>query len=321
MNSRNPVNAGVKHVNVPPSAVGQRLDNYLLRSWKGVPRSHVYRLIRAGQVRVNGSRSRVFRKLKDGDILRLPPIRLDDATSRSIPMHLRQLKVDRLYEDENLLIINKPSGIPVHGGTRLRAGIIEILRFQQELEDSYLELVHRIDRDTSGCLILAKEPQTLKRLHSYLRDDKEQIRKRYLALLCGKWVGGAQSINFPLESRRFSPEQRRSVVTNTGRAANSLFTPVESFTEYSLVQIELVTGRTHQIRAHASAIGHPVAGDTKYGLRQQNRSLHELGLRRLFLHAHDIRLTHPKSGAIIDVSAPLEKDLSQFLELVRQKHA
>ncbi|MBO69108.1 MAG: 23S rRNA pseudouridine(955/2504/2580) synthase [Acidiferrobacteraceae bacterium] len=321
MNQKNMSNSPVKYVNVPKSAVGQRLDNYLLSLWRRVPRSHVYRLIRGGQVRVNGSRSRVHRKLEGGDIVRLPPINLDIKTAVPIPLHLQKLDLQRLYEDEYLLIINKPPGIAVHQGTGLRAGVIEILRFQNQ-QKKYLELVHRLDRDTSGCLILAKEPEALRRLHSFLRgNDSGHVRKQYLALLSGKWVGGAKSINYPLAFRRLSANQRRSFVIDDGRKTHTMFTPVERFENYSLMRIDLITGRTHQIRAHAAAIGHPVAGDTKYGTSGATRLQRQSGLRRLFLHASDVRLTHPKRDATIHASAPLETDLDQFLQNLRKTDA
>jgi len=209
-----------QQVEVSRSGVGQRLDNYLLRMWKGVPRSHVYRLIREGQVRVNGSRSRVHRKLATGDIIRLPPIRTAAKKPTSPPEEFPALRECTLYEDDSLLIINKPSGVAVHGGSGLRGGVIEALR-KECSPGTYLELVHRLDRETSGCLMLAKDPAALRFLHKSLRNpSSNEIQKKYLSLLVGDWVHGPRDIDLSLETVRPTNESRRSVVTNKGRQAS-----------------------------------------------------------------------------------------------------
>jgi 23S rRNA pseudouridine955/2504/2580 synthase len=281
--------------------------------WKGVPRSHVYRLIREGQVRVNGSRSRVHRKLATGDIIRLPPIRTAAKEPTSPPKEFPALRECTLYEDDSLLIINKPSGVAVHGGSGLRGGVIEALR-KECSPGTYLELVHRLDRETSGCLMLAKDPAALRFLHKSLRNPSSKgIQKKYLSLLVGDWVHGPRDIDLSLETVRPTNESRRSVVTNKGRQANSRFVPIQNFDEYVLVEIELRTGRMHQIRAHAAAIGYPVGGDRKYGSRAGNRRLRQVGLKRLFLHAVELELKHPQTGQRLAVKAAMPDELTEVL--------
>ena len=302
-----------QQVEVSRSAVGQRLDNYLLRMWKGVPRSHIYRLIREGQVRVNGSRSRVHRKLATGDIIRLPPIRTAAKAPTSRPEGFPALRECTLYEDDSLLIINKPSGVAVHGGSGLRGGVIEALR-KECSPGAYLELVHRLDRETSGCLMLAKDPAALRFLHKSLRNpSSNEIQKKYLSLLVGDWVHGSRDIDLSLETVRPMNESRRSVVTSKGRQANSRFVPIQHFDEYVLVEIELRTGRMHQIRAHAAAIGYPVGGARKYGSRAGNRRLRQVGLKRLFLHAVELELKHPQTGQRLAVKAAMPDELTEVL--------
>jgi 23S rRNA pseudouridine955/2504/2580 synthase len=302
-----------KQVEVSRSGVGQRLDNYLLRILKGVPRSHVYRLIREGQVRVNGSRSRVHRKLATGDIIRLPPIRTAAKEGSSLPKEFPNLRKSILYEDDSLLIIDKPSGVAVHGGSGLRGGVIEALR-TESLPGDYLELVHRLDRETSGCLMLAKDPAALRFLHKSLRNPtSNEIQKKYLSLLVGDWDHGPRDVDLSLGTARSMNQNRRSVVTCKGRQASSRFVPIQLFEEYVLVEIELKTGRMHQIRAHAAAIGYPVGGDRKYGSRDGNRRLRRVGLKRLFLHAAELELTHPRTGRRLAVKAVMPNDLNEVL--------
>ena len=295
------------------SGVHQRLDNYLIRMWKGVPRSHIYRLIREGQVRVNGSRSRVHRKLVTGDIIQLPPIRTAPKEPMLVPEEFPALRERTLYEDDSLLIIDKPAGVAVHGGSGLRGGVIEALR-KECSPGTYLELVHRLDRDTSGCLMLAKDPAALRFLHKSFRDHiSNGIQKKYQSLLVGNWVHGPRDIDLSLETVRSTNKSRRSVVTDKGRHANSRFVPIQKFDEYVLVEIELRTGRMHQIRAHAAAIGYPVGGDRKYGSRDGNRRLRRVGLKRLFLHAAEVELIHPQTGQKLTVKATLPDELTEVL--------
>ena len=313
MNPRKSITSPAQQVEVSQSGVHQRLDNYLIRMWKGVPRSHIYRLIREGQVRVNGSRSRVHRKLVTGDIIRLPPIRTAPKEPMLVPEEFPALRERTLYEDDSLLIIDKPAGVAVHGGSGLRGGVIEALR-KECSPGTYLELVHRLDRDTSGCLMLAKNPATLRFLHKSFRDHiSNGIQKRYHSLLVGNWVHGPRDIDLSLETVRSTNKSRRSVVTGKGRHANSRFVPIQHFDEYVLVGIELRTGRMHQIRAHAAAIGYPVGGDRKYGSRDGNRRLRRVGLKRLFLHAAEVELIHPQTGQKLTVKATLPGELTEVL--------
>jgi len=302
-----------QQVEVSRSGVGQRLDNYLLRIWRGVPRSHIYRLIREGRVRINGSRSQVNRKLASGDIIRLPPIRIRPKEPTSLPEGFPALGNRALYEDNSLLIIDKPSGVAVHGGSGLRGGVIEALR-EEVSPGTYLELVHRLDRETSGCLMIAKDPAALRFLHKSLRNPSlNGIQKTYLSLLVGDWVDGPRDIDFSLETVRPTTGSRRSVVTGKGRQASSRFVPIQHFDEYVLVEIELRTGRMHQIRAHAAAIGYPVGGDRKYGSREGNRILRGAGLKRLFLHAAKLELRHPLTGRRLVVNAAMPDELTSVL--------
>lgn len=230
-----------------------------------------------------------------------------------IPEGFPVLRKRILYEDDSLLIIDKPAGIAVHGGSGLHGSVIEALR-KECSSGTYLELVHRLDRDTSGCLMLAKDPAALRFLHKSFRDHiSNGIKKRYQSLLVGNWVHGPRDIDLSLETVRSTNQSRRSVVTGKGRYANSRFVPIQHFDEYVLVEIELRTGRMHQIRAHAAAIGYPVGGDRKYGSREGNRKLRRYGLKRLFLHASKIELIHPQTGQKLTVKATMPGELTEVL--------
>ena len=303
----------VQYIEVSEADVGQRLDNYLIKSWKDVPKSHVYRLIRQGQVRVNGSRSKAHQRLRPGDNVRLPPIRRRPKKQTLIPDHLDVLKCCTLYEDESLLVIDKPSGIAVHGGSGLSSGVIEALRSYRE-QGTYLELVHRLDRETSGCLMLAKNPRVLRSLHKAFREHSSNlIIKKYVSLLIGEWRYGRREVNLELVTEHRPGERRRSTVAKGGRKATTLFIPMRNFEGYGLVEIELGTGRMHQIRAHAAAVGHPVAGDHKYGSHLANRKLSHLGLKRLFLHAAEVKLEHPETGQVLCVQATMPENLKHVI--------
>lgn len=308
---KNPTKPGtpaVRHLTIDAARSGQRLDNFLIGHLKGVPRSHVYRILRTGEVRLNGGRARPARRLEEGDIVRVPPVRTARRATASVSSEQFAWLDERvLYEDESLLAIDKPAGLSVHGGSRVSIGLIEAMRARRGKE-SMLELVHRLDRDTSGCLLLAKQRPTLLALHTQLRAGK--IEKRYLALLCGKWRGGARYIELELERSRL---RKTVVVHQAGKRATSRFIPRRFFADATMVEIELLTGRTHQARAHAAHVGHPIAGDEKYGDRQFNRRLFEQGLRRLFLHAASLSFTHPVLGDKIRIESPLTPELTEFL--------
>ena len=297
---------------------GQRLDNFLIRELKGVPKSRIYRIIRDGQVRINGGRSRAATRLGSGDRVRIPPLRLADLDRAETTSSDRWLTPKILHEDKDLLIIDKPSGIAVHGGTGQKTSIIQQLRITSP---DYLELIHRLDKETSGILMLAKNRQALLAMHSQLQasSSRQRMKKVYQALLCGRWRGNSRTISRPLETVRPKPGEKRSRVSETGRFAQSTFSPIELFRSFSLLEIALTTGRLHQIRAHASAEGMPVAGDKIYGEKEQNKALRQIGLNRQFLHASEVTFVHPTSRKAISVQSPLPPSLLSVLTRLREE--
>ena len=296
---------------------GQRLDNFLIRELKGVPKSHIYRIIRDGQIRINGGRSRAATKLSSGDQIRIPPLRVSGSDKAGKNSRDRRFAPNTLYEDKDLLIIDKPSGVAVHGGTGQRISVIQQLRSNSP---GYLELVHRIDKGTSGILVLAKNRETLLGMHSRLQGSgsRQRIKKIYQTLLCGRWRGGTRTISEPLETIRRNAGEKRSRVAKTGRVAQSLFSPLELFPAFSLMEVELCTGRLHQIRVHANAQGMPVAGDKVYGDKEQNRDLRKLGLHRQFLHASKLSFSHPRTAKVIHVKSDIPESVMSVLSELRQ---
>lgn len=290
---------------------GQRLDNWLATRLKGVPKSHVYRLLRTGQVRVNGGRAKPGYRLAPGDEVRVPPVRRAPKTEvpRAEASLLERLSAAVLYEDEHLLVIDKPPGLPVHAGSGVRLGLIEALH--QARPDQQLDLVHRLDRDTSGCLVVAKRRDALNQLHGMLRS--RDVIKQYLLLARGRWSGGACTVDAPLAADKVKSGERMVEVSESGRRAVTHFEPQESYGAATLVRATLDTGRKHQIRVHAAHAGHPVAGDDKYGDDSFNRHMKTLGLRRLFLHAQRLAFTL-SDGREVDVSAPLPEELKLVLD-------
>lgn len=301
----------VRYLEIDQNRAGQRLDNFLLRQLKGVPKSRVYRLLRRGEVRVNRGRAGPEYRLQAGDSVRLPPVRQASSPTTAGTEDYRWLIPRILYEDEHVLALDKPAGLAVHGGSGVAVGVIEALRALRP-ESSSLELVHRLDRGTSGCLLLAKSRPALLGLHRMLREGR--VRKRYLALVKGRWQGGTRGVNAALARNRRHGVERVVGVTPEGKDAESRFTPKGVHGPATLVEIELVTGRTHQARVHAAHLGHPIAGDDKYGDYAFNRSLRPHGLRRLFLHAAALRFTHPIHGNTIEMEAPLPPELGNVLE-------
>lgn len=315
---------GVRYEEIDAERAGQRLDNYLITVLKGVPKTHIYRLMRKGEVRINKGRTRPDYRLQAGDIVRIPPVRTATDQARQMisgpDMQQRYGWLEQciLYEDDVLLVVDKPSGLAVHGGSGISLGLIETLRGLRP-QARFLELVHRLDRDTSGCLVVAKKRSALLALHAMLRDG--QVDKRYLALLRGVWGGKARVIDAPLQKHHLPSGERRVNVGAEGKQSASRFTPQRTFSACdalvsgaSLVEIRLLTGRTHQARVHAAHAGQPIAGDDKYGDKLFDRELRALGLQRLFLHAASLRFTHPETGREISVAAPLPADLSALIE-------
>jgi len=314
----NPPNAAaprVVRVTAGDDEAGRRLDNFLLAQLKGVPRTHVYRLIRSGQVRVNSRRVQASYRLISGDEVRVPPVRKPDAINAPPPSRLRANWIEALvlHEDENLLVLNKPSGLAVHGGSGISLGAIELLRATRGPKCS-LELVHRLDRDTSGCLLIAKRPAALRALHSQFREGG--IDKRYLALLIGAWPGGARTVDAPLLTTERRGGERHVRVDPDGKESVTHFVPLERFPNAVLSEVHLATGRTHQIRVHAASIGHPVAGDERYG-PAEDPIVAGQGLRRLFLHARSLGFRSPGSSDAITIEAPLGDDLTAPLDRLR----
>ncbi|NNG13258.1 MAG: 23S rRNA pseudouridine(955/2504/2580) synthase RluC [Halobacteria archaeon] len=302
----------VRHVDVSAEEAGQRIDNFLARHLKGVPRSAIYRVLRRGEVRVNSGRIRPHYKLKAGDTVRIPPLRIAPGQQKTTAgKRLPQIEDAIVFENARLLVIDKPSGIAVHGGSGVSHGVIEALRSQRP-QAPYLELVHRLDRATSGCLIIAKRRSALRALHEQLRYGL--VHKRYLALLRGEWSGGPRHVQAALRKNQLQGGERVVRIDPDGKEAETIFRPVSDHGIASLVDIELKTGRTHQIRVHAAHIGKPLAGDEKYGDYEFNRRMKAYGLRRLFLHAHMIEFNDPDSDDVIHVSAPLPDELRQVLD-------
>jgi len=291
---------------------GQRIDNFLIGKLKGVPKSRIYRMLRRGEVRVNKGRIRPNHRLKAGDILRIPPVRIAGAPSSGppLPRLAKRLADAILYEDNDLLVSDKPSGIAVHGGSGISQGVIETLRAMRP-EARFLELVHRLDRDTSGCLMIAKKRSTLRMLHELLRGDG--IEKRYLALVKGEWKGGKRRIQAPLRKNMLASGERIVRVDAEGKPAVTLFRPLLRYPQATLVEAALLTGRTHQIRVHAAHIGHPIAGDEKYGCTAFNKQMRMRGLSRLFLHARSLRFPAGRDADPIQLDAPLPKELESLL--------
>jgi 23S rRNA pseudouridine955/2504/2580 synthase len=299
---------------VDAESAGQRLDNFLLGNLKGVPRSHVYRLIRSGQVRVNSGRRAASYRIKQGDTIRVPPTRQRAESLPTLePGGLQWLEDCIVYEDARLIVLDKPAGLAVHGGSGVALGCIEALRtLRPDLPD--LELAHRLDRETSGCLLIAKRRSALRTLHALLREG--QVEKRYLALLKGAWPEGTTRIEVPLV-KGHRERKARVAVGRGGKLATSEFRLLERVgTEASFVEVLIGTGRTHQIRVQAAHAGHPVAGDDRYGDREFNSRLERLGFRRMFLHAHSVSFVWPDTGAPLAVSVPLSDDLKRGLEVV-----
>lgn len=301
----------VSYVTVGPDAAGQRLDNFLLRLARGVPQSHVYRIVRSGEVRVNKSRASVNQRLAEGDQVRIPPLR----TAAPAPPPVRPQMPPVLFEDEHLIAVDKPAGVAAHGGSGIAHGLIEMVRAARP-NQPFLELAHRLDRETSGILLLAKTRRALLGLHEQLREG--QVDKRYLVLVAGDWVNDRQHVRLPLARRTTASGERRvSVDADEGREAHTVFNLRQRFGRFSLLEAELKTGRTHQIRVHLAHVGFPIVGDDKYGDFELNRRVArgEFGIpfRRMFLHACATRFRHPVSGVPMAIDSALDRECSDFL--------
>lgn len=306
-----PPKAPARMYTIGPEDAGQRIDNFLLRVFKQVPKSHVYKMLRGGEVRVNKGRTKPDYRLLEGDLVRLPPVHQEGRAVTGIPPASARGMTDIiLYEDPVLLIVNKASGMAVHGGSGVSHGLIETLRATRP-EAPFLELVHRLDRETSGCLLVAKKRSALRDLHEQLRQGG--MDKHYLALCRGKWRDGARTVDVALKKNTLRSGERMVRPDAEGKAASTRFVPIGTSAQASLLRAELATGRTHQIRVHLQSLGRPVAGDEKYGDPDFNKIMKEYGLKRLFLHAHHLNFMHPVKGERMLIEAPLPDDLQQML--------
>ncbi len=304
----------VQFRNVTIEDEGQRLDNFLFRIFKGIPKSHVYRIIRSGEVRVNKGRVDQTYRLVAGDVVRVPPLKITTQPKHYVPAKT----FDVLYEDDCLLVINKPAGIAVHGGSGVSFGIIEQLRSANP-KAKFLELVHRLDKETSGILVLAKKRSALVKLHEQIRLGS--IDKRYQALVSGNWKNNRQHVRFPLLKYHTAQGERRVKVDDKGLVSHTIFNVLKHYGNFTLLEAELKTGRTHQIRVHLSSLGYAIVGDDKYGNFELNKHLQKTangGFSRMFLHAYHIEFTHPETGQPIIINAPLPKECSSYLNLLQQ---
>lgn len=308
----------VQFIEVDADRAGQRIDNFLIGQLKRVPKSLIYRILRKGEVRVNKGRIKADYKLQAGDVVRVPPVRVPDG--KTVPNASGQLKEllagATLFENAGLLIINKPSGLAVHGGSGINLGLIEVLR-QMRPDDRYLELVHRLDRDTSGCIMIAKKRSMLRHLHKALRDG--DIQKHYKALVEGYWPAKCKLVDAPLKKTELSSAERIVKVDPEGKASLTRFKILQRYETCTLVEAKPITGRTHQIRVHAHHMGHGLVGDPKYGDDNFNAIMKTQGFGRLFLHAAGLSLTLPDESEPIWVEAPLDEKLAAPLEHLKKR--
>ncbi len=306
----------VRYIEIAPENTGQRIDNFLLSQLKGVPKSHIYRVIRKGEVRLNKKRVKPHQRLQQGDLLRIPPIRV--ASAQIPPKPSEQLTTlllaSTLYQNDDILVINKPSGIAVHGGSGVKLGLIEALR-QITPELSQLELVHRLDRATSGCLVIAKNSFILKYLHKELR--ARRVTKSYHALVAGHWPAHVDKIEAPLRKNALRSGERLVFVQQEGQPSLTRFKILRQYSQSTLMLAMPITGRTHQIRVHAQHCGHSIIGDEKYGETGLNQQMRKLGFKRLCLHAAEICFQLPGQTKPITVKAPLDSQFEDALAALK----
>ena len=312
----------VSLITVAEHEAGQRLDNYLIKILKGIPKSHIHRIIRAGEVRLNKKRCKPDSRIQTGDLLRIPPVRTAEkqrsSENRAQAVPAREFTI--IYEDDALLVIDKPAGTAVHGGSGVSFGVIEQIR-RARPEARYLELVHRLDKDTSGLLMIAKKRSALVKLHEAIRND--HTKKIYLALGVGKLPNDSFHVKLPLFKYTGAQGEKMVRISEDGQSAHTIFRVLNRFSDdllhqvglsqLTLVQATLKTGRTHQIRVHLQSQHCPIAGDERYGDYQANKRLQKLGLKRMFLHAAELHLDHPLTGEKLILKAPLPQDLAQFV--------
>ena len=305
----------VTFLEVDENGADQRIDNFLFRLLKGVPKSHVYRILRGGEVRVNKKRVTQTYRLQLGDLLRIPPVRVaKNPDTEFVPA----AEFPILHEDDALLAVNKPAGTAVHGGSGVSFGVIEQLR-RARPQAKFLELVHRLDRETSGVLLLAKKRSALTAMHEIMREGNSD--KRYSALVLGQWQNARQHVKLPLHKFDTPQGEKRVMVREDGKESHTIFSLQKSWPEFSLLEAQLKTGRTHQIRVHLAHLGFPIAGDDKYGDFARNKVLMKQGLKRMFLHAHSISFAHPLTGEPLQLTAPLPQELESFIRRLDENTA
>lgn len=299
----------VTFLEIDESGEAQRIDNFLFSHLKGVPKSHIYRILR-GEVRVNKKRIDQTYRLQIGDLVRIPPIRV--AEKQEVEQtHIPAVEFPIVYEDDALVAVNKPAGVAVHGGSGVSFGVIEQMR-RARPHAKFLELVHRLDRETSGVLLLAKKRSALTAMHEIMREGNSD--KRYYTLVYGQWKNVKQHVKLPLHKFDTPQGEKRVMVREDGQASHTIFTLGKSWEAFSLLEAQLKTGRTHQIRVHLSHLGFPIAGDDKYGDFARNKLLMKQGLKRMFLHAHRISFAHPLTGEPLQLTVPLPKELQGFID-------
>lgn len=305
------ISEGVTTIIVPEDRSGQRIDNFLLNKLKKIPKSRIYKILRSGEVRVNKKRCKPDYRIQENDSIRLPPLWQEGSLKLAPSISSTNFLQTRIiYEDNKLLILNKPSGMASHGGSGINFGVIETMRALRPNET--LELVHRLDKGTSGCLIIAKKHSALRQLHALIREGK--ISKKYLLLVKGQWKNGTKTVNLPLLKNQLSSGERFVEVNTQGKASSTRFTPKKVFSSTSLLEAELYSGKTHQIRVHAAHLGYPIAGDDKYGDFEFNKIMKKQGLKRLFLHAVEVKFKLSDNEETIRVTASLDDELALFLE-------
>lgn len=320
--SKTEINVGnVNLVEIDEASDGQRIDNYLCKVLKGVPKSHVYRILRSGEVRVNSKRVDANYKLSMADMVRIPPVRMNVALNTGeVVAEKSKLNQTILFEDEALLVIDKPAGFAVHGGSGVSRGVIEQLRAERP-KAKFLELVHRLDRETSGVLLLAKKRAALVQLHDMIRNN--QTDKRYMMMVSGQWLEKKKKVTMPLHKYVAASGERRVSVQEDGQHSETNFFLRKTFALqgafYSLLEAQLVTGRTHQLRVQLSHLGFPILGDDKYGDFALNKQLHKLGLKRMFLHSYETNILHPVSGQKLKLIAPMPQELESFMNTLSEK--
>jgi len=308
----------VSWLTVDEESVGQRLDNYLIRHLKGVPKTHVYRIIRSGEVRVNKGRASADTRIEMGDVVRLPPVRISDKVAEKAAQPAPAREFPLLLEDDALMAIDKPAGVAVHGGSGVSFGVIEQLR-QARPQAKLLELVHRLDRETSGILLVAKKRSALKHLQDQFRE--RETGKTYLALVQGSWPEKLKVIDSALHKFLQPDGERRVKVTTPddpdGMRSITLVKVAERLMGCTLLEVTIKTGRTHQIRVHLASMGHPIAGDDKYGDFEWNKNLSKQGFKRMFLHAWRLQFTHPVSGQRVELKSAMPAELNSFVQHVQ----